>query len=87
MAHNPTVHRYTTFQVWTQQLKCAVAPVPDLNAVLALAMPTKEENISLHNFLCLFTMHIFMMAMKSQISTSHSGNKSTYSISATYVEK
>lgn len=87
MAHDPAVHHYTTFQVWTQQLKCALAPVPDPNAVLALAMPTKEENISLHNFLCLFMMHIFMMDMKSQISTSRSGNESTYTISATYVEK
>ena len=59
----------------------------DLNAVLGLAMPTKEENISLHHFLCLFMMHIFMMDMKSQISMSSSGRKSTYSISATYVEK
>lgn len=66
-----------------QQLKCSHA----LNSVLGLSMPTKEENISLHNFLCLFIMHIFMMDMKSQISTHSSGNKSTYSISAMYVEK
>lgn len=66
-----------------QQLKCS----RDLNSVLGLSVPTKEENVSLHNFLCLFIMHIFMMDMKSQISTRSSGNKSTYRISATYVEK
>lgn len=59
----------------------------DLNAAPGPAMATAEENVSLHNFLCLFVTRIFVMDVKSRISTSSSGNKSTYSICTTYVEK
>lgn len=47
----------------------------DLNAAPGPAVATAEENVSLHNFLCLFVTRIFVMDVKSRISTSSSGNK------------
>lgn len=72
------VPRHTALQVRTRQLRRAVAAVPDPDAVLGLAVPTRAESLPLHGFPGLFVLRLFVTGTESQLSTSSSGNKSSY---------